>query len=626
MAKKKNIFVADFETTPLKEDCRVWAYAMANIYYTDKLFYGNSIESFIEQIKYLPNNSTVAFHNLKFDGQFIMNYLLHNGFKWANNKSELFKENYFQFTINKTGQWYSGSVKFDNGVKINFLDTLKKLPFKVKEIAVSFDLEILKGDLDHDIIRPKFHQMTEEEKEYIDNDIKIVCEAIKLQYEQGMTGKTIASDSLKDLKATIGSSRFENLFPILSNELYYNLKLAYRGGATMVSDLFSNRILGEGIVFDITSQYPWAMKYKPMPVGLPMFFKGKYNQKFKNKFPLYIQHIKCEFELKKDHLPTIQIKNDKRFKATEFLKDSQDEVVDLYLTNIDLELFFDHYEVYSPEYIDGYMFQSITGIFAPYIDKHLYVKNTEKGGKRTLAKLKLNSPYGKFGADPDVTGKIGYLDEDGKNAFRSKDRVVYYDENGKKKVETLDELKEFGESVYIPVAIFVTSYGRELTLRTAQKVYHRFCYCDTDSIHLVGTDIPDEIKDLVHPKKLGYWKHESTFKRAKFIRAKTYVEEEYVNYKLDENGNRALDRLGDEIFSEGTPDNHNGTYLNVKCAGMPDNVKQLVTLDNFSLGTTFTGKDKKGKPIEKLVPLQCVGGVILEGQPFTIKRGGVFGF
>lgn len=623
---KKNVFVSDFETTAKEEDCRVWAYAIANVYETDKLFYGNSIESFIEQIKQLPNNSTIFFHNLKFDGQFLMNKFLHMGFKWAKNKNQTNLENYFQFVINRTGQWYAGSVKFSNGVKIKFIDSLKKLPFKVKEIAISFDLDMLKGDLDHDIIRPKNHVLTPEEKEYLDNDIKIICEAIALQYEQGMTGNTIASDSLKDLKATLGKSKFENLFPILSNDLYYNLKLAYRGGATMVSDKFKEKEVGEGLVFDITSQYPWAMKYKPMPVGLPMYFKGKYKEKFKNKFPLYIQHIRCEFEIKKDHIPTIQIKNDKRFKATEFLKDSQDEIVDLYMTNIDLELFFEHYEVYNYEFIDGYMFQSITGIFAPYIDKHLYVKENSKGGKRTLAKLKLNSPYGKFGADPDVTGKIGYLDENGKNAFRSKDRIVYFDENGKQKTEVLDELKEYGQTVYIPVAIFVTSYGRELTIRTAQKVYDRFCYCDTDSIHITGTDIPEEIKDLVHPKKLGYWKHESTFKRAKFIRAKTYIEDEYVLYKKDENGNIMLDRLGEPIFKEGTPDKNNGTHLNVKCAGMPDNVKQLVNFDNFKIGTTFIGKDDKGKPIEKLVPKQCVGGVILEGQPFTIKKGGVYGF
>lgn len=50
-------------------------------------------------------------------------------------------------------------------------------------------------------------------------------------------------------------------------------------------------------------------------------------------------------------------------------------------------------------------------------------------------------------------------------------------------------------------------------------------YADTDSLHLQGLDMPQglEIDDV----KLGAWKNEvkGGFARAKFIRAKTYVEE-----------------------------------------------------------------------------------------------------
>ena len=48
----------------------------------------------------------------------------------------------------------------------------------------------------------------------------------------------------------------------------------------------------------------------------------------------------------------------------------------------------------------------------------------------------------------------------------------------------------------------------------------------------------------------------------------------------------------------------------VTCAGMPDNVKEQVTYDNFCPGATFSGK---------LMPRRYPGGIILEDTTFTIK-------
>lgn len=645
---KKNLFVSDFETTTFLEDCRVWAWAMADVYQSEYLNYGNNIDSFLEHIQSLPNNSTIFFHNLKFDGQFIANRLLHLGFNWARSKADQFKNNYFQFTVSKTGVWYSGFVKFSNGVRIKFVDSLKKIPFKVKDIAVAFDLDMLKGDLDYKAYRSKNHKLTDEEKKYIDNDIRIVAEAVKIQYQEGMTGNTVSSDSLKDLKMTIGNSKFENLFPMLSNELYYNLKQAYRGGQTYVNKPFKNKVVGEGIVFDVNSQYPWAMREKPMPCGLPLFFEGQYKEN--KRYPLYIQHLQCTFKIKENHIPTIQIKGDRRFRANEFLESTYDvEFVDLYLTNVDLELFFEHYDVFNLNFIDGYMFKSVTGAFNNYIDKYMYQKATSTGSLRALAKLKLNSVYGKFGSDPDVTGKVMYLKEDGSNGFYSADTEEYITETGRKKRREVESLKEYGDSVYIPVAIFTTSYGRELIVRTAQKVYHRFAYCDTDSIHLIGLDIPEEISHMIDDKKLGYWAHESTFASAKFIRQKTYIENTYAKYKRDKNtGEILIDRFGNKVISSASKEDHEFLHLDVKCAGMPENVKKYVTMDNFHVGAEikaplkkykYTGfitetrnKNRKYRLVrdepddKKLVPKQVKGGVVLVGQTFTIKEGGFFGF
>ena len=171
----------------------------------------------------------------------------------------------------------------------------------------------------------------------------------------------------------------------------------------------------------------------------------------------------------------------------------------------------------------------------------------------------LNSLYGKFATNPIRNKKLPRLE----------DEVVKY---------SLSPITEVVDPIYTAMACFITAYARNKTIRTAQSVYERFIYADTDSIHLLGQEEP--VIDI-HDSRMGAWKHEGNFKQAKFIRAKTYMEH-YVGHDKPE----------------------------VKCAGMPDRVKDSVTFDNFHQGSVFTGK---------LVPRVVRGGVVLVESEFTIK-------
>lgn len=153
------------------------------------------------------------------------------------------------------------------------------------------------------------------------------------------------------------------------------------------------------------------MNDKLLPFGEPIFFEGKYEDD--KIYPLYIQMITCEFEIKKNKIPTIQIKNNMSFVANEYLVSSNKEIVCLVLTNIDLKLFLEQYNVYNLNYECGWKFKGIQGIFTEYIQKWIKVKNeaTISGNKplRSIAKLLLNSLYGKFATSLDVRSKIPYL-------------------------------------------------------------------------------------------------------------------------------------------------------------------------------------------------------------------------
>lgn len=255
---------------------------------------------------------------------------------------------------------------------------------------------------------------------------------------------------------------------------------------------------------------------KKCHIGEPVYYTGLY--KDDNVYDLYIQRISCSFKVKENHIPTIQIKKH-IFNENEYLESSDGEIVELTLTSVDLKLFEEHYEIYDRKDVDGWKFKSITGIFNEYIDKWIEVKNqatiTGNVGQRTIAKLMLNSLYGKLGKSLTVQSKNPYITEDG---------IIKY---------SLGDEEE-SNGIYLPMASFITAYARNKTIRISQAIktwsiqkygVDKYCYSDTDSVHCLLSI--DELKQFceIDDVKLGAWKHEGSFSRARFIRQKCYIEE-----------------------------------------------------------------------------------------------------
>lgn len=592
MARKK--YSCDFETTTDVNDCRVWAYGYMEIGNTKNYKIGNSIDEFMEWVE--ETKCDYYFHNLRFDGEFIVNWLLKNGYEHC----ESGRKGTFKTIISSMGQWYMIDISygFKGKTKLHavFYDSLKKLPFPVKKIAKDFKMEILKGDIDYHTYRPVQHEITPEELKYIKHDVQIVADALKIQFSQGLDKMTNGSDSLAGFKSIISKRIFEKNFPVFSLELDEQIRLAYRGGFTWINERYAGKEIGKGLVFDVNSLYPSQMYSRPLPYGLPIVFDGKYE--YDPDYPLHIQAMECEFEIKENRIPTIQIKKNRMFKHNEYLSSSKGERVRLYMTNVDLELFYEHYDVIEPVYLNGYKFKSRVGMFNEFIDKWTYIKTTSEGAIKLLAKLMLNSLYGKFASNPDVTGKIPFLKKDGSCGFKLP-----------KDEETGEVIKEYKDPVYTPMGVFITSWARYTTITTAQKCYDRIIYCDTDSIHLEGTETPEAIADLIDDNKLGYWAHETTFKRAKYIRQKTYVYEPYLKEKRNKQGEIVTDD-GKTVWVSANEHDYTKVGFKVVCAGMPDKVKEKVTFDNFQIGFTSFGK---------LLPKHVSGGVVLVDTDFTIK-------
>ena len=540
--------------------------------------FGEDIDSFINYCSLINASSSFYFHNLKFDGEFIIHYLLTHGFVHVNEKK--LGVNQFSTIISDLNVFYCIKVKFKEEVIISFFDSLKLLNFSVEEVAKAFNLSIKKLEIDYKAKREKGHKITDEEKEYLKHDVMIMSLALEKMFEMKITRMTIASNAMNFFKDTISKKRFEEWFkPPLYDK---DLRQAYKGGFTYLNEIYRGKEVKEGIVLDVNSLYPSVMYYSPMPYGEGIYFDGKYVPD--KLYNLYIQNITCQFRIKKDMIPTIQIKNNLSFVPTEYLSSSNGESINLTLTNVDLKLFLEHYDIYDVSYNWGWKYKSSTKIFKSYIDywNELKVKATKEGNKplRTIAKLMLNSLYGKFAASPEGRSKIPYLDNN----------IVKY---------KLSELEE-RTSYYLPISIFITSWARDKTIRSAQAVYHRFIYADTDSLHLEGTDIPENL--LISDTELGKWKIESTFKRGKYLRQKCYIEDAVT----------PVDEI--EKFKKENPEClhlvSKDSIINIVCAGMPKGCYKNVTWENFDYGSVFDGK---------LGVKHTDGGIVLVDTTFTIK-------
>lgn len=576
-------YTADFETTVSETDCRVWAYAICEIGNPNNFMYGNSLDDFMAWCGDPTHNDVLYFHNLKFDGEYIIHWLLTHGFTFIKDKKER-ADNTFTTLITDMGQFYSIEVYFEvknarHVNKVKFLDSLKILNFSVEQIAKDFNLPINKLTLDYKAERKIGHVLTEHEIDYIRNDVEIMSRALQIMFDEGLTKMTIGSDALHDYKSMC--PQFNKYFPLLPSEIDKDIRSSYKGGFTYLNPIYKEKETGSGIVFDVNSMYPARMVYDILPYGEPVFFEGKYQPD--PLYPLYVQRLTCIFELKKGKTPSIQIKHNSLFVPNEYVATSDNCEVTLTLTNVDLELFFENYKVWDITFHSGWKFRGMNGLFTDYINKWTEKKiEAKKEGNSALyriAKLMLNSTYGKFGLNGNSRKKYPYLTSDGSVKYQ------------------MGELEQ-RKTIYIPIATFITSYARAYIIRSSEKIreyslakygYDAFIYADTDSLHcLLSADDVEELKQTmdIDDYKLGAWKLESTFKRGKYLRQKCYIEQSD----------------NDEI--------------NVTVAGLPKRMSKYINFQNFKIGFSTLGM-KIDNP--KLTYKHVNGGVLLVETDFSIK-------
>ena len=401
--KQTPVYVADFETRNSKMDVArhatsVWLWDICDIE-EYKHTTGYNMQSFVDQlVKIAP--CVIYTHNLKFDGSFIIDYIMKHGFTYT----EELKVNNNEFTalISAEGQFYNIRLCLPSKSKkakkiVEFRDSSKKIAGTVRQIAISYNLPILKGEIDYVADRPDGYMATPDEIAYIHNDTEIVARVLTEQYAKNMQKLTSSGDAMFLYQNIVGK-HFRDIFPVLDLEIDDYIRQSYRGGVCQVNEKFKEKIIDCPVYcYDVNSMYPAQMATRPLPYGTPKFYKGKYMPN--ETYPLFIQRLQVCCKLKKGYRPTILLKNSIFF-SNEYLTDTEGELFELTLTSVDLNLLMIHYDVYQIRYIDGYMFRSSTCLFKNYVLPLYAKKQTTKGAEKQTIKILLNSLYGKFAMQP----------------------------------------------------------------------------------------------------------------------------------------------------------------------------------------------------------------------------------
>lgn len=611
---KKRVFCADFETTVYEDQDRtdVWAWAIVEEY-TEGVKIDNNISSFMVFLNNLNEAAEIYFHNLKFDGHFILDYLLKtppykDSFDYEARKfkgSKDLEKMEYNYNISNMGDWYNLSFRNRKGKLITFLDSFKLIPFSLRDAGKAFNTKHQKLEMEYEGRRFPGWLITPEEREYIKNDVLVLKECLEYLHNEGFTKKTVGSCCLDYYKHHMGAYEWDDLFCNLyelqldsTTYGYENageyIRRSYRGGWCYITPEAKGKVWENGRTYDANGLYSsvmHSMSGNEYPFGYPTFWRGGIPPQAVGKGRYYFVRFRCRFYLKDGFLPFIQIKGNSLYKGTEHLTTSDalvngkyykylqdkngiriDTKPELVMTCTDFERMFKHYRVEELDILDGCFFSASSGMFDSYIDHFQEIKANSKGAKRTLAKLYLNNLCGQMAKNNDSSFKHAYL------------------ENDRVRFENYLEFEK--DPSYIAVGSAITSYAKDITIRVCQANYHpgtgeTFLYADTDSAHM--TVPPERVKGFVeHDKNLCCWKKESEWEKGWFVRQKTYIE---------------------------TVEGENS----ITCAGLPKNLKDEIN-ENIKQGKMrLEDFDATFEIYGKLRPVTIPGGVTFEKTTFSLR-------
>jgi DNA polymerase elongation subunit (family B) len=450
ICSKTRIVIFDIETINWTEEYACGLYDGKEF----QLFDGKDcIKKFLNEFLTHGFRSSIAYaHNGgKFDFNFILRELCRGEFKGK-----------FQISPMRIGgRIIQIKIEDNNRNSWTLRDSISLLPFSLKELTNNFNVETKKGEFDHTKINWRnWEDLKPEWLPYLIADCKGLYQVLEL-YENYLIKNFHVSLQKSITIAQLSMTIFRQNFlkaPIpnyVSRE--DDIRKAYYGGRVEIFKLQGKDLN----YYDVNSLYPFVMRNRPMPVGLPV---KNFCMKVEDFGVAYCE-IDCPQDLDIPLLPH-RIKGKLIFPKGHFYGwYCTPELQKAKQLGYKIKIFYGY--VFKQEYL-----------FKDFIDTFYKIKQNSKKGsvEFTNSKLQMNSLYGKFGQR------------------REQEKIVMFP----KDTIGLEPLDFFGETPFyvektiteakhiLPaIAAFVTCYAR-LTLydyiEKAQSMGGTAYYCDTDSL------------------------------------------------------------------------------------------------------------------------------------------------
>lgn len=439
-------------------------------------YFMRAIASDLEDMDYI----VVYVHNLSFEFQFLSGiYPFSKDEVFALDKRKVCKcEMYEHFEF-----------------RCSYIQTNMSLDMFTEKMNVKH--KKLSGDLDYNVERYSYTELTETELAYCINDVQGLVEAIKTEMKNdGDTLYTIPLTSTgyvrRDVKNALTGNRW--IIGIQPDfETYQVAREAFRGGNTHANRFYAGWIL-EGVhSADRSSSYPGVQCNRAYPVtrfhkiSKPVPDASQIIDMMQRREKAILMRVSfrgvslndyswgCPY-LAKDKCRTVinGVFDNGRVLSADYLETS--------ITDVDLRIIVEEYhiveivpiEVFTARY--GKLPAAMLDIINEYYRKKTELKDVD--GQEYLymkSKNKLNSIYGMTAQDP-VKESILYEDEE------------FIIDTSKSKKELLED---FMKRAFIPYTwgVWCTAWARyelERGVRIVTDQGGTFIYCDTDSIKYLG--------------------------------------------------------------------------------------------------------------------------------------------
>jgi len=313
-----------------------------------------------------------------------------------------------------------------------------------------------------------------------------------------------------------------NTIPQLSGQVAKDIRQSYTGGAV---DMYipENKEGTKLYAYDVNSLYPSVMLNKDMPVGKPILFEGDITKIEPDAFGFFYCKIVTPDNLKHPIIQT-HIKTENGLRTIAPLGSWSDMIFSSELDNA-VKL------GYQFEILWGYKFEP-KNVFKSYVDC-LYALRLEYPKSHPLnliAKLLLNSLYGRFGMIDEFPDIIIFKDKKSFNEFMKNtnleilelielgDKLLVKYRSDDKNQQTMLYGNLETHNTNVAIASAITGYARVHMSQFKNNPDFILYYTDTDSAY-ISKPLP---KDLVNSKVLGLMKLENVLDKAIFLAPKVY--------------------------------------------------------------------------------------------------------